>query len=163
MVIEPIVWRRSVREYSEEPVLEEAVESIIRAAQFAPTAHGTRQVEFVIIKDQKIKDSLCEVLGQDFIKKAPVLIVPVAEEESDFKVADISVATAFMMIQAAALGLGTVWKNVDIQQGKDCAKIIGLPQAKSIINMMPVGYPATDLPDHGENDFDPGKIHFDQY
>ena len=152
-----------MREYSDEPVLEEVIESIIKAAQFAPTAHGTRQVEFVIIKDQKIKNALFEVLGQDFIKKAPVLIVPVAEAESEFKVADISVATAFMMIQAAALGLGTVWKNVDSQQTKACATIIGLPHTKSIINMMPVGYPASDLPDHSDNEFDAGKIHFDQY
>lgn len=47
MVLKSIVWRRTVREYSDEPVLDESIEDIIKAAQFAPTAMGKREVEFV--------------------------------------------------------------------------------------------------------------------
>ncbi len=164
MVIEPIVWRRSVREYSEEPVLDEAIESLVKAAQFAPTAMGRREVEFVIVKKQEVKDELCRILGQDFVAKAPVLILMAADKNaSEFAERDLALASGFVMIQAAALGLGTVWKNIADNQKKAVRAALGLPETHIFINVIPVGYPASDLANHTNADFDPGKIHIDKY
>jgi len=55
MVIQPIIWRRSVRQYSSEPVLAEAIEALIKAAQFAPTALNRREIEFIIIQNKLLK------------------------------------------------------------------------------------------------------------
>jgi FMN reductase [NAD(P)H] len=71
------VRRRAVREYSNEPVLDDTILEIIKAAQFAPTGMNKREIEFVIVKKQEVKDRLYAILAQDFIAKAPVLIVPV--------------------------------------------------------------------------------------
>jgi nitroreductase len=165
MVIEPIVWRRSVREYSQEPVLDEAVESLIRAAQFSPTAMGRREVEFVVVKKQSVKKELADALGQDFIKKAPVLILMAADPKATMLPEyDLAIASGFIMIQAAALGLGTVWKHIgEGGEREEVRKILGLPKDHLFVNIIPVGYPATDLPDHGDEEFDPGKIHIDKY
>jgi len=103
-------------------------------------------------------------LEQEFIKKAPVIIVPVCDaKKAPLCRADIAVATAFMMIQAAALGLGTVWKDVNEDQSKKAAKILGLPKNHILINMMPLGYPLNDLPDHTDAEFDPKKIHLENF
>ncbi len=164
MVIEPIVWRRSVRKYSGEPVLDEAIDAIVRAAQFAPTAMNRREVEFVVIKKQSVKDQLYQVLEQDFIKKAPVLILMAANKEtSEFAEYDLALASGFVMIQAAALGLGTVWKHIGKDQREAVRKILNLPKSHVFINVIPVGYPADDLPDHSDAEFDPAKIHADIY
>lgn len=165
MVIEPIVWRRSIREYSEEPVLDEAVESLIKAAQFAPTAMNRREIEFVVIRDQKVKDDLRAALEQDFIAKAPVLILMAANPETGMLPdQDIALASGFIMIQAAALGLGTVWKHIaDGEQKEVVRKILGLPDNYVFMNIIPVGYPLKDLADHSDSDFDSEKIHFDRY
>jgi len=165
MVIEPIVWRRSVREYSEEPVLDEAIESMIKAAQFAPTAMNKREVEFVIVREQYTKEKLCAVLGQDFIKNAPVLVLMAADPKLGlYCEQDLALASGFVMIQAAALGLGTVWKHIeDGEQKESVRRILGLPKDYVFINVIPVGYPATDLPDHNDDDFDVSKIHIERY
>jgi len=164
MVIQPIIWRRAIREYSDEPVLDESIIEIIKAAQFAPTAMGKKAVEFVIVKKQAMKDALFEILEQDFIKKAPVLIIPVADLDcAAIPRTDLAIAGGFAMIQAAALGLGTVWKHVDEKQGKKVLKVLGIPKKYDLINVIPVGYPKDDLPDHGDSEFDAGKIHQDKF
>jgi len=164
MVIEPIVWRRSVREYSSEPVLDSSIMEIIKAAQFAPTAMDKRAVEFVVVKDQAVKNELFAVLQQDFVKKAPVLVVPVCDTRTSIlPETDLAVAGAFIMIQAVALGLGTVWKHIDQKQGKAICKILALPEDFKLINLIPVGHPLDELPDHGDKDFSVSRIHFDRY
>jgi len=164
MVIQPIVWRRAIREYSAEPVLDESIIEIIKAAQFAPTAMNKRAVEFIIVKKQIVKDALCEILEQDFIKKAPVLLIPIADSDcAILPQTDIAIASGFAMIQAAALGLGTVWKHIDDKQGKKVRKIMEIPESYSLINIIPVGYPKDDLPDHDNSEFEPGKIRQDKF
>ena len=164
MVIEPIVWRRSVREYSQEPIMEDAIESLIKAAQFAPTAMGANEVEFVVIRKQSVKSELAEVLGQDFVKKAPVLILMAADPKvSPLCERDLAVASGFIMIQAAALGLGTVWKNIGDDQKVAVRKILNLPSDHVFINIIPVGYPLKELADHSDEDYNANKVHYDNY
>ncbi|MFA6376370.1 MAG: nitroreductase family protein [Candidatus Paceibacterota bacterium] len=164
MVIQPIIWRRAIREYSDEPVLDESIIEIIKAAQFAPTAMGKKAVEFIVVKKQAVKDGLYEILEQDFIKKAPVLIIPIADPgRAVLPQTDLAVAGGFAMIQAAALGLGSVWKHVDEKQGKKVRKILEIPENYVLINIIPVGYPKNDLPDHDDGEFEAGKIHHDKF
>lgn len=160
MVIEPIIWRRSIREYSDEPVLDESIEEIVKAAQFAPTAMNKKAVEFIIVKEKTVKEQLFGILQQDFIKEAPVLIVPIcAASASALPQTDLAVASAFMMIQAADMGLGTVWKHVDLGQASAVCKVLGLPKDYVLINVIPVGYPLRELPDHNDAEFSRSKIH----
>ena len=164
MVIEPIIWRRSIREYSDEPVLDESINEIIKAAQFAPTAQNKRAVEFIVVKDQAVKNQLFEILPQDFIKKAPAILVPVCSAElAVIPESDLALASAFIMIQAAELSLGTVWKHVDEKAARGVGKVLGLPENYILINVIPLGYPLNELPDHGDVDFDPGKIHNNKF
>ena len=164
MVIEPIIWRRAVREYSAEPVLDESIVDIIKAVQFAPTAMNKRAVEFIVIKKQGLKNDLFEVLKQDFIKKAPVLLLLVADvKTAGLPEPDLAIASGFAMIEAASLGLGTAWKHIDASQKEDIRKILAIPKNYTFINIIPIGYPKDDLPDHSDSEFDPKKIHLDKF
>jgi nitroreductase len=162
MVIEPIMVRRSIREYSDEPVLEGAIEDLIRAAKFAPSAMGNKAIEAIVIKKQSVKDDLQKVLEQDFIGKAPVLLLFVSDtDKSIFSDFDLAIASGFAMVQASSLGLGTVWKNVGLDKKKSVRKIIGIPENFNFINIIPVGYPLNDLADHSDDEIDFKKIHQD--
>lgn len=162
--MEPIIWRRSVREYSDEPVLDESITDIIKAAQFAPSGRGSHAVEFIIIKDQKIKDRIFEVLPQESLRAAPVLILPFClAGKAVLPRADLAVASSFAILQAAALGLGTVWVHIDEKQKNGVAKAVFLPPDCEMANIIPVGYPKNELPDHDEDGFDPKKIHRERF
>lgn len=166
MIIKEILNRRSVREYQEKDVLEEDITEIIKAGQFAPTASNNRAIEFIIIRDQQTKDKIFEIAGQEFLKEAPVLIIPVSDTtQTNCSVQDLSVASENMFLQATALGLGTVWKDLKteyMEEGK-IKKLLGIPEQYMAINIIPVGYPKEKPIPHTDKDFNAQKIHHEKW
>ncbi|MFH1780596.1 MAG: nitroreductase family protein [Candidatus Nealsonbacteria bacterium] len=164
MVIKEIVNRRSIREYKDEIVPNEAILEIIKAAQFAPTAKNNRAIEFIAIKDQDMKDKICAILEQEFVKKASVLIVPVIDpEKTPCPVQDIAIAAENMLLQVVALGLGAVWKNVRSEPSVQIKALLGIPENFLLNTMLPIGYPNEEKPVHTEADFNKSKIHNEKW
>ncbi len=161
MILKAIKNRRSIRNYKKDPVLETYVLEVIKAAQFAPNSHHNKSLEFIAIFDQKIKTNLYKLLGQSYLKQAPLLIAPVVDKrKSASPVQDLSVASENILIQATALGLGTAWKNIKPSQVNKVKKILGLPANFLIVNLIPLGYPKTKRRPHTDKDFDIKKIHY---
>jgi len=166
MIIKEIINRRSVREYKSDLIPDKLILEIIKAAQFAPTAVDNRAVEFIVIKDQKTKERLDEILEskQDYVRMAPVIIVPVTDtKKSLLAVQDLSVASQNMFLQATALGLGTVWKNVRAKPAEAIKALLNIPNHFTLVNIIPVGYPAEKPEPHKDEDFDATKIHYDKF
>ena len=164
MVIKEILNRRSIREYKKDEVPEEYIIEIIKAGQFAPTARHNQAVEFVVVENQEIKDKIFEIVGQEFVKEAKVLIIPASDTtKSDFAIQDLSVASENMFLQAAALGLGTVWKNLQAEKEDKIKNLLGIPEQYKAINIIPVGYPKEKLEPHTDKDFDEKKIHKERW
>lgn len=166
MIIKEIVNRRSIKRYKTDQVPDELIEDIIKAAQFAPTAVDNRAVEFIVIKDQKIKDSLDKILQskQDYVRQAPVIIVPVTDTTKSYlAVQDLSVASENMFLQATALGLGTVWKNVKPEPAIAIKSLLNLPDRFTLVNIIPVGYAAEKLEPHSDSEFRKEKIHYEKF
>ena len=161
MIIDEIRKRRSVREFKEKKVDDSIINEIIKAGQFAPTAMNNKAVEFIVVRDQKTKDELFKICGQDFVRKAPVLIVPATDTtKTSCPVKDLSVATENMFLQATALGLGTVWKNIsNSSQEKELKNLLGIPEKFKVINIIPVGYPKVKPSPHVDRDFSEQKLH----
>ncbi len=160
MVIKEISNRRAVREYKSDPVSDEQIFEIIKAGQFAPSAKNNKAVEFVVVKNQETKDKIFEIAGQEFIKQAPVLIIPVSDpDKSLVPDCDIAVASENIFLQAIALGLGTVWKHLRPEWAEKIKPLIGISEKSIIINIIPIGYPKDAPPLHTDADFDINKIH----
>jgi nitroreductase len=164
MILEAIKKRRSFRTYKRETVSNEALSEIIKAAQFAPTSMGNASVEFILVKDQVIKDAIFKVVDQEYIKEAPVLIVPViSKEKSGLPIQDLSLASAFIFLQAAELGLGTVWKHMMPDWAPKVKEILNLPAEYELTNIIPVGYAKEEKPVHSDEEFSEEKIHFEKW
>ena len=116
-----------------------------------------------------MKDKIFEVVGQEFIKEAPVLIIPAIDaEKSVMPVQDLSVASENMFLQAAALGLGTVWKSISwkgVRPGAEekIKNLLGIPGKYKIINIIPVGYPKVKPKAYTNREFDDNKIHKEKW
>jgi len=153
-----------VREYKPDEVPHEYIIEIIKAGQFAPTAHDNRAIDFIVVKNQETKDKIFEIVGQEFIKEASVLIIPVIDgEKSPMPVQDLSVASENMFLQATALELGTVWKNLQPEWEEKVKKLLGIPEKYKAVNIIPVGYPQEKPEPHTDNDFDAKKIHQEKW
>ncbi len=166
MIIKEILNRRSVREYKDKEIPEEYIIEIIKAGQFAPTARHNQAVEFIIVKNQKTKDEIFEIVGQEFVKTAQVLIIPVTDTtKTNCPMQDLSVASENMFLQATALGLGTVWKalKTEFNEEEKIKKLFGIPEKYKVINIIPVGYPKEKPVPHTDEDFDAKKIHREKW
>jgi len=166
MILKEILNRRSIRKYKPDPVPQEYIIDIIKAGQFAPTAHNNRAVEFVVVKDQGMKKRIFGILDKDFVKEAQALIVPATDgEKTNCPVQDLSVASENMFLQATALGLGTVWKNLKAEFDEEAKikEILGIPKQYRVINIIPVGFPAENPGPYSDKDFSPEKIHEEKW
>ena len=85
-VLEAIHKRRSIRDYTEQPVADELIWQIIEAGTWAPTSGNMQAWEFVIVKDPEARRKLVAttdagivsragVTTQTWIQDAPVVIV----------------------------------------------------------------------------------------
>ena len=164
MITKEIQNRRSVREYIPDAVPKEYIIEIIKAGQFAPSARHNQAVEFVVVENQETKDKVFEIVGQEFVKEAKVLIIPVSDTtKSDFTIQDLSVASENMFLQATALELGTVWKNLQAEKEDKLKNLLGIPERYKAINIIPVGYPKEKPEPHTDKDFDEKKIHKERW
>jgi len=164
MIIKEILNRRSTKAYNPKAVSGEHIVEIIKAGQFAPTASNNRAVEFIVIKKQETRNNIFEIVGQEFVKEAPVLIIPVSDStKTNCPIKDLSVASENMFLQATALGLGSVWKNLKSQTIEKIKKMLGIPEQQIIINIIPVGYAKEKLEPYADKDFSDKKIHKEQW
>jgi len=131
-LLEAIDGRRSVREYTGEPVEDTVLRELIEAAIKAPSAINQQPWAFIVVKEKSrltrisdqakahlLKATLAapahpfrEMLNDpkfDIFYDAPVLVVIAAAEPTDWAVEDCSLAAENFMLAAHAKGLGTCW------------------------------------------------------
>ena len=163
-MLKEILNRRSVREYQNKEVLDKDILEIIKAGQFAPSANHNQAVEFIIIREQEMKNKLFELVGQEFVKEAPILIVPVTDSnKTTCPVEDLAVVSENIFLEAAALGLGTVWKAVRGEVEDEVKQLLNIPKQFKVINIIPLGYPKEKIISHSDKDFDEKRIHYEKY
>jgi nitroreductase len=165
MINQAIEKRRSVRDYKPDQIPNELILEIIKAGQFAPEAMHKQGIEFVVITNQEIKEKINQVLSkqlaQDYVVKAPVLIIPIADtKKSILPTQDLSVATENIFIQATELGLGSVWKNIGSESVPEIRQILNLTDNYTFINLIPIGYAQETPKPHSSADFSLEKIRF---
>jgi len=164
MIIKEIKKRRSIRSYKADSVSDEDIKEIIKSAQFAPTANDNRAVEFVIIKDPEIKNTIFSFVDQEYMNSAPVLIVPVIDKEKSVTpVEDLSIASEHIFLQATALGLGTVWKHLSPEWVEKIKTLLDIPENFTMINLIPLGYAEEEMPEHSDEEFILEKIHQEKW
>lgn len=164
MILKEILHRRSVREFKSESVPEIFVKEIIEAGQFAPTARNNQAIEFIVIRNQETKDKIFEIVDQEFVKKALILIIPVSDTtKSGYPIQDLSVASENIFLQATAVGLGSVWKNLQNEWEEKIKQMLGIPGQYMAINIIPIGYPKEMPIPRSNEDFAVHKIHEEKW
>ena len=152
-VLENIHNRKSVRQYTAEPVSEEHIQTMLKAAMAAPSAVNYQPWRFVVVTEREQLDAMAEVLPfARMLKQAPLAIIVCGEtlwfegKENIFWQQDCSAATQNLLLAAEALGLGAVWTGVypDPQRSAELSAFLGLPETVQPLCAIPIGHPAGD-------------------
>ena len=139
--------RRSVREYTDEPVEAEHVEAILKAAMTAPSAKDLRPWHFVVVRKRKVLDELAGVHKYAYmLEQAPLAIVVCGDERISERhwVEDTCAATQNMLLAATAVGLGGTWIGMypSKKRQKSVRKILDIPDHVGVLCTVALGHPA---------------------
>ena len=139
--------RKSVRQFQDKPVEPEKIKTLLEAARLAPSASNRQEWRFLVVQDPAKREALAEAaLGQEFVGRAPVVVVCCAESDGHVMACgepcypiDVAIATEHIALAAADLGLGSCW--IGAFKPDEVRKICGIPEEIKIVELLPIGYP----------------------
>ena len=142
---ECITGRRSIRQYTDQPVSHELLAQIVETASYAPSWKHTQIVRYIAVEgEKKAKLAACTSSfpgNGKIMENAPMVVaVTVIKGRSGFE-RDGSFTTArgdaWQMFDA---GVGTVIIGIFDQQ--EAADLLEIPENQDLIALIPIGYPA---------------------
>ncbi|HWR35287.1 MAG TPA: nitroreductase family protein [Clostridia bacterium] len=140
--------RQSIRVFQARAVEEVKLQTILQAANSAPSAGNFQAYEIFVVRRQEQRDILTRAtFGQNFIAEAPVLLLfcmnPARctyDGPALFALQDTTIACTFAMLAIQAAGLATCW--IGAFSPENIAKTMSLPQGLTPVAILPVGYSA---------------------
>ena len=155
-----IKGRRSVRSYKDLEVESDKIEKILEAGRLSPSANNRQEWKFIVVKNAETKKKLVRAAtNQSFIGQAPVVLVACATESKAVMTCghptyavDVSIAFAYMLLQAYELGLGTCW--IGAFKEDEVKSILGVPNHVRVVALSPLGYPAVEASARTRKSFD---------
>ena len=160
-----IFGRASVRSYSDEPVTDEQVERLLRAAMAAPSAGNQQPWCFYVTRDAGLRAKLAA--ASPYAKaaaKAPVVVVacsrPGASRFPQNVPQDMGAACENLLLAAVDEGLGAVWLGIapEPDRMEAVAAALNLPQDTEPFALIAVGHPAKAPEPACAERFDPGRV-----
>jgi nitroreductase len=161
-VIKQLMERKSVRAFTDQPVSEETVATILEAATPAPTAGNQQLYTIIRVTDPDLKARLAESCDhQPFIATAPVVLVFCADCRKwyhAFKdygcqprtpgvgdlmlaVSDANIAAQNAVVAAHSLGIGSCYIGDVMENCEEHRALLHLPDYVFPAAMLVFGYP----------------------
>ena len=169
-VLENIHNRKSVRQFTAEPVSDADIETMLRAAMAAPTAVNYQPWRFVVITERADLDAMAEVLPYaKMLKQAPLAVAVCGEttwfdgNENPYRQQDCSAAVQNLLLAAEALGLGAVWTGVypNMELARPLSTFLGLPGNVQPLCVIPIGH--HDGTTQPKDKWKPENIHYGKW
>ena len=146
-VQEAILKRRSIREFTREPVARDLLHRIVTAGIWAPSGLNNQPWRFVLIWDREAMDRLarCTTYAH-IIEEAPSLIAVYLDGAAMYDaVKDHQSAGACiqnMLLTAEELGLGAVWLGQILRHREQVNGLLGLDDRFELMAVLAIGHPA---------------------
>ncbi len=155
---ECIVGRRSIRQFTGEPVPHEVLAQVVETASYAPSWKHTQIVRYIAVEGE-LKNKLAKCTSAyakngEIIEQAPMVIaVTIIKGRSGFErdgsftthrgdswqMFDAGAASEAFCLAAYEQGLGTVIMGIFDQE--EATTLLNLPEDRDLIALIPIGYP----------------------
>jgi nitroreductase len=138
------------RRFTKEDVSEEVLARILDLGLRFPSAGHTQPQEFVVIRDQVVKDALGHAAwDQMFLADAPVVIAVVSDTRRSarrygergvrfYSIVDGAFASMLVLLAAVDAGLGAVF--VGAFDDDEVAQVLGVPSHVRPIGLIAIGH-----------------------
>jgi nitroreductase len=134
--------RRSVRQFTEQPLSESHIMRVLELCRWAPSARNQQPCLYTVIRNRDLIDRLAQIRDRSSspIGRAPVAVAVSADPAlSNRFIQDSCIAATYLILAAETLGLGSCWiADMDRDEIKE---LLGLPLNHYIATVTPLGFP----------------------
>jgi len=167
--LEAILTRTSVRAFTDDPVTDDLVDTLLKAMIAAPSGGNKQPWRIFVVRNLDIKRQLARGAGdQEFVAEAPVVFVVcrVPDESGQrygsrgrnlYSIQDTAAMTQNLLLAAHAIGLGGCW--VGAFKEEEIATAINTPASVIPVAIIPIGKPANPRNVRGRKSLDQ-VVHF---
>jgi nitroreductase len=146
-LFEGIYTRRSVRQYTAQPIEREQLTEIITAGTWAPSGMNNQPWRFVIVKGKESRAKLAGFTKYGrIIESAPACVAVFVDRSAMYNdVKDhqsMGACLQNMLLAAHALGLGAVWLGEILKNAEDVRKFLELPPEMELMAVVAIGHPS---------------------
>jgi nitroreductase len=162
-LMEIIKSRKSIRAYQDKPLPKQVVKDILEAAKYAPTARNMQELEYRVVTNKTLMDTLSKGIADalqkeglplkgppgakpDFFHSAPLLILVIAPSDNAWAATDAALAVQNILLYATSIDLGSCFIGMArlIEKDKGLCKLVNIPDSMSIVAAVICGYPDED-------------------
>ncbi len=153
---------RTIREFKNESIPQEIFEQLMEVARRTPTANGMQASTIIRVTDAEKKKEIAAVCKQEYVARAPELLIFVADQYRNYKIAEEkdchepsakdmdrffsaftdACLTAQNIVNAVeSMDLGVVFLGSVLNDAEKIIKILELPKLTMPVVGMGLGYP----------------------
>ena len=144
-ILEVIKTRRSIRQYTGNPISQDDINKILEAGRWAPSASNTQPWKFIVLQSTEVRKKLADTLpwGRFLSQAALGIAVTINPNASSHPVEDGAAATQNILLEAHSLGLGACWIGTYGSAHEASAKeVLNIPQGERLLSVITIGHPA---------------------
>jgi nitroreductase len=128
---------RAVKEYTAEPVAQEAIEAILEVGRWSGSGGNRQPTEVIVIRDPAVKAKLAEWGAQPAAKAGVVLLLAVANDASAM---DEGRVAERLCLGAAACGLGSTVATIKNEGPEAVKQLLGIPAGHRVRTLIAIGH-----------------------
>lgn len=173
-MLDMILHRRSVRQYTDAPIPREKLDAILHAGLAAASSKNRKPWELIVVQSRTTLDQLCDCRpgAANLLGKCKAAIAVAADAELvDVWVEDCASAMTQMHLMADALGVGSCWLQVRLRKAPDgvtdtqdiVRSILGIPEKYCVMAILTLGMPASHPGAKDISTLPLEKIHYEHF
>ena len=140
-VNEAILYRRSIRNFTSEPIPFENLIKIMEAARWAPTTVNRQRTRFVVVTDETLLKHIAANAKIIFFKQkhaAQAAAMIVVCLDSTAWVEEVGAAIQNMLLEAYSLKIGSCW--IGAFEKEVVRTLLKIPQSFKLLGLILLGY-----------------------
>lgn len=186
-VLEVIKTRRTVCLFKQRSLASEQIMTILDAGRWAPSGKNRQSWEFIIRRNEKTRQKICELflryfykfyesrpendpwrirvknkldLVKKFYRNAQVFVAVLGNTAAETYIQDTSAAIENITLAAWTLGIGTAW--LGMLPEKEIHNLLDIPKEFKLMACVPFGYPE-EIPDRPSRKKFEEIVHYERY
>ena len=162
--------RRSIRSFTDQPVEQDKIELLLKAAMAAPSACNTQPWEIIITQDENILKEVRNVIPMGRYNAPCAITVcgntKLCKSTKQMWVQDCSAAMQNILLAASELGLASVWIGVYLSESVNplvdkVSRVLNIPEHVIPLGIAYIGY--SDEKKEPRTQYDEKRCYYEIY